>query len=109
MYFSTRWAYSFQLESLALADAVGGDRLGVLAVDLDVAELEVRDEHAVVEHPATDTRPERDHDHGAHAVPSGAEPDLGQPRRVGVVEDDGRRVQPLAEQRFGVRCRPIAC
>ena len=82
--------------------------LGVLAVDLDVAELGVGHEHAVVEHPAADAGAERDHDDDALAVPAGAEADLGEPGGVGVVEHEHRRAEPIGEDLVSASV-PIHC
>ena len=72
---------------LAVAGARRGPVLGVVAVDLEVAELGVRHEHAVDEQPRTDAGAERQHEHDAAAVAAGAVAHLGEPGGVGVVDD----------------------
>ncbi|GGR43978.1 hypothetical protein GCM10010197_06830 [Nocardioides luteus] len=73
-------------EVLALAGDVGGAGLGVVAVELEVAQLGVGHEHAVVEERGADAGAEGGHDDQPAAALRGAVADLGQPGRVGVVD-----------------------
>ena len=60
--------------------------LRVVSVDLNVAELGIRDQDPIVEQCAADPRAEGEHHDRALLIDAGAELHLGQPGRVGVVE-----------------------
>src|SRR5579859_1870623 len=85
---------------------LGGTGLGVPAADLDVPELGVRHQDALDEQGAADPGAEGQHQHGALLADPGAEPHLGHPGRVGVVQHPDRIAGGLAEQRAGVIADP---
>ncbi len=76
--------------------------LGGSTADLHLAELGVRDEDPVDEHARTDAGPEGQEDDHARLLPPDPKPHLGDPRRVGVVDDadrsTGRLAQPLDDR-----------
>ncbi|GGU21551.1 hypothetical protein GCM10007979_20200 [Nocardioides albus] len=76
----------FPGELLALAGDVGGAGLGVVAVELEVTELGVGNEHAVIEERRADAGAERRHDDQSAAALRGAVAHLGQAGGVGVVD-----------------------
>ena len=67
--------------------------------DLHLPELGVRDEHAVDEHARADAGPEGQEDDDARLVLAHPEAHLGDPRRVGVVDDRDRRVRATLPSR----------
>ena len=74
-------------EVLALPDAVGGALLRVVAVDLEVAELGVRDQDAVVDQRGADAGAEGGQDDQPARGPCAAPyRDLGEAGRIGVVD-----------------------
>ena len=64
-YSARRLLQACQLRPLRLLDRCGGAPLGVLAAQLQVPELGVRDERAVAEDRRADARAERQHEHRA--------------------------------------------
>ena len=93
-------------ELVALPRAVGGPGLGVVAVDLEVAELGVRDQDAVVDERGADAGPERGEDDQARAALRGAVPRLREAGRVRVVDHVHVAAGGLGEQRVGVGADP---
>ena len=71
-----------------------------------MSELGVRDELAVEEKSRADPRPEREHDHDAAAIATGAIAHLGQSGGVGVVDHVHRAVRRLGEHGVDVRADP---
>ena len=74
-------------EAFILLGRVGGALLRVVAVDLEVAELGVRNQHSVIDDCRPDPSSEGGDDHQAAAPLRRAVPRLGQPRRIRVVDD----------------------
>ena len=89
-----------------LPDAVRRRGLGVLAVDLDVPQLGVRHQHAVVHERGADAGAQGGEHHQAGAAGRSAVPRLREPGRVGVVDHDHVASQPLLEHRGGVGVDP---
>jgi cyclase len=81
--------------------------LGVLAVDLQVAELGVGHQGPLGEQRAADPGAERQHQHRAADARPRAEGHLGDAGRVGVVQDRHRAAQRLARQRPGEQARRV--
>ena len=77
-----------------------------MAVDLEVAELGVGHQHAVVDQRGADAGAEGGHDDQAALAARGAVLDLGQPGGVGVVDDVHLAPGRLGEQRVGVGADP---
>ena len=84
-----------------------GASLGVFAVDLHVAEFSVRDESTVDEESRTDSGPERQHDHDTALAVAGAEAHLGDPGRIGVVDQPGPSFEGLGEGCLGLEADPL--
>jgi hypothetical protein len=95
-----------EVELLPVAHGVGGAGLGVVAVDLQVTELEVRHEHALDDHrgadPGAQGADERDPARGT----GGAEGGLGVAGGVGVVHGDHASAQGVAEHGLDVGADP---
>src|SRR5215218_11021115 len=79
-----------------------GPALGVVPVDLQVAQLAVRHQLAVEQQGAADTGAEGGHEHQPPRVPGRAEPGLRDAGRVRVVDHVDRPAQPLGEHRVDV-------
>ena len=93
-------------EVLSLAHAVGRLGLGVVAVQLQVPQLGVGDQDAVVDQGDPDPGAERREDDEAVLALGRAVAHLGDARRVGVVDDVHVPAEPLREQRVGVAVDP---
>src|SRR5450755_2430095 len=76
----------FPAEALTVARRFSGLELGVLAVDLEVAEFGVRHQLAVEEERAADPRAQRQQHHRARDTSPSTESHLGKTRSVGVVD-----------------------
>ncbi len=94
------------LEVVALAGARGGLRLGVEAVELQVTELGVGDEHAVDEQSGADPGAEGQHHHDTASTPTGAELHLGDTRSIAVVDHVNLEAAGLREHGVGVDVDP---
>src|SRR4051794_5188088 len=79
-----------------------GPALGVVSVDLQVAQLAVRHQLAVEQQCAADTGAERGHEHQPPGAASRAEPRLRHAGSVRVVDHVDRPAQPLGEHRVDV-------
>ena len=93
-------------QPLQVLDRARGPLLGVVAVDLEVAELGVGHQHAVVHDRRPDPGAERGDDDQPASAPRRAEPHLGQARRIGVVDHVDVAAGGLGEQGVGVRADP---
>ena len=93
-------------EVLALPGAVGGPGLGIVAVDLEVPELGVRDQDAVVDERGADAGAERGEDDQALAALRGAVPRLGEAGGIRVVDDVHVAAGRVGEQPVGVGADP---
>ena len=93
-------------EMLLGALRVGGPRVGDLAVHLEVAELGVGDEHAVVQQRGADAGADGHEQHDAAPVARRAEARLGEPGRVGVVQHGARPAGRPPDHRGRVRADP---
>ena len=93
-------------EVLVLLGRVSGAGLGVVAVDLEVTELGVRDQHAVVDERRPDPGAEGGHDDQPGSARGCAVPHLGQSRRVRVVEDVYVAAGRVGEEAVGVGTDP---
>ena len=89
----------------------GGPPLGGPPADLHLPELGVRDEDAVVEHARADAGPQRQEDDLPGLALADPEAHLGDPRRVGIVDDEDRALEEpwSAARRPGSRSRPGRC
>ena len=105
-YVLSRSAHCSHVRCFSVALRVGGPRVGDLAVHLEVAELGVRDEHAVVEERGADAGADGHHHDHAPAVARGAEARLGDPGRVGVVQHGALPAGRATDHGGGVRADP---
>ena len=79
---------------------------GLVAVELEVPELGVGHQRAVVEQARPDPRSEREHDDDAVAAATGAVAHLGQPGSVGIVDHVHRTARGGGEHGVDVRADP---
>ena len=93
-------------ELLRRACRVGDPGVGELAFDLEVPELGVGDEHAVVEQRGADTGPDGHEEHHASAAARRAEARLGHAGRVGVVQHRALMPGRAPDHRRRVRADP---
>ena len=97
-------------ELLLLADLLGRPELRRLAPDVEVAELGVRDEHAVDEQRAADAGAERDHHDGAADCPCPAPCSISaMPAASASLITTNGPVRRLLEERLRRRCRSRTC
>ena len=90
-------AHAFHDSPRSTRAAAAERSLGGTTADLHLTELGVGDEHAVVEHARSDAGPERQEDDHALPVLADAEAHLGDPRGIGVVDDDDRALEHLGQ------------
>ena len=93
-------------ELLLVALRVRRPGVGDLAVDLEVPELGVRDERAVVEQRGADAGADGDDDHDTAPIARGAEARFGDAGRVGVVQHRARAARRPPDHRRRVRADP---
>ena len=84
----------------------GGSPLRVAAPDLHVPELGVRHEDALGEDRGADAGAEGEQDHGVPPALRGAEPDLGDARRIRIVDDPDVPADRLLEAGIGREADP---
>src|SRR5438132_1416675 len=95
-----------KVEVFRRAHARRGPFLGVHAAELEVPELGVGKELAAGEKRRADPGAEGQHDHRAFAAPARTPAHLGEPRGVGVVEEQHRSPERLRGERGAVGAHP---
>src|SRR5665648_310803 len=94
---------------LVVFDARGRALLSVAAVDLEMPELGVGDQHAVVEQRRSDAGSQSAHQNEPGGLARGPEVELAHPRRISVIDYRDRSAELVAQQPSCVCADPGSC